>query len=122
LEHGRSLELAPDTELGDRRLVELGEIDAAIEKDFPRVGPGLARDHVHHCRLARTIRADHGAQLTPVDDEREVVECAEAVETYAHTVEVEVGVGRRLRGGTDALGRVRLVAHECRCLSHRLPS
>ena len=38
LEHGRLLELAADAELGDLRLVELGEIVRAVEQTSPLSG------------------------------------------------------------------------------------
>ena len=92
LEHRGFLELAADAEVGDPRLVQLGQIDPAVEVDLARVGLGLAGDDVHHCRLAGAVRADDRPQLAGFDVEAEVVERLEAVEADRDAVEVEDGV------------------------------
>ena len=70
-------------------LVELGEVVAALEEDVAVVGPGLAGDDVHHRGLAGAVRADDGAHLARLDDERQIVERAEAVERDGDAVEIE---------------------------------
>ena len=57
------------------------------------VGPGLAGDDVHHRRLAGAVRADDGAQLARLDDERQVVERLKPSKLTRDAVEVEQGVG-----------------------------
>ena len=52
LEYSGFLEFSADAEVGDRRLVELGEVHRAVEHHLAVVGPGLAGDDVHHGRLA----------------------------------------------------------------------
>ena len=89
LEHRRLLELAPDAELGDRRLVEPGEVDAAVEIDLAGVRLGLAGDDVHHRGLAGAVRADDRAHLAGLDHQRQLVQRLEAVEGHRDAVEVE---------------------------------
>ena len=74
LEDGRLLELPADAERGDGRLVEPGEVDRAVEIDVAGVGPRLAGDHVHHGGLAGAVRADDGAHLARLDDQRQLVQ------------------------------------------------
>jgi hypothetical protein len=97
LEHGRLLELATDAEFGDLGLVEAGEVVHAVEIDLALVRARLTGDDVHHGGLAGAVRPDHRAHLARLDRQREVVECAEAVERDGHSVEIEqrrCGAGR----------------------------
>lgn len=61
--HRRLLEFSADAELGNIRLVLLGEVDAVFEQHRAGIRPRLAGDDVHHRRLAGAIRADDGAQF-----------------------------------------------------------
>ncbi len=66
LEYRRLLELAPDAEIGDGALVELGQVDLAVEEDLALVRPRLAGDDIHHRRLAGAVRTDDRAELALV--------------------------------------------------------
>ncbi len=57
--------LRPMPRLAIARLVEPGQVDAAVEEDRARVGPGLAGDDVHHRRLAGAVRADDRRAARP---------------------------------------------------------
>jgi hypothetical protein len=92
-EHGGFLEFAADTQIGDLRLVELGEVGAAVEIDFAVIGAGLAGDDVHHGGLAGAVGADDRQHLAGVDDDREMVQRLEAVEGNGDAVEIEHGAG-----------------------------
>ena len=89
LEDRRLLEFSADAELGDLRLVVPGQVDAALEIDVAGVRPRLAGDDVHHRRLAGAVRADDGAHLARLDDERQAVQRLEAVEGDGDAVEIE---------------------------------
>ena len=93
LEHRRLLEFAADAERRDLRLVELGQIVAALEEHVAVVGARLAGDDVHHGGLAGAVRPDDGAHLAGLDRERKVVQRAEAVERHGDAVEIEQGRG-----------------------------
>ena len=91
LEHGRPLELAADAEIGDRRLVEPGQILVAAKEHFAGIGPGLAGDDIHHRRLAGAVGADDRAQLAFLDDERQLVQRLEPVEADRDAVRGRAG-------------------------------
>src|SRR5262249_46503498 len=102
LEHGQALEyrgfleLPPDAELGDFRLRQGEQVDVGAEPGAAVIGSRLARDHVHHRRLAGAVRADDAAQLAGVDRERQAVERLEAVEAHGQVLEHERLATRQL--------------------------
>src|SRR5229473_3111784 len=91
-ENGRPLKLAPDAEIGDRRLVEPGQIGVAAKEHLARIRTRLAGDDIHHRRLAGAVGADDRAQLALLDDERELVQRLEPVKADGHAVDVEEDV------------------------------
>ncbi len=89
IEHRGLLELPPDAERGDMRLVELGEVGPPVEHDLALVRPRLAGDDVHHGGLAGAVGADDGAHFAGLDQQRQVVQRLEAVERYGDAAQVE---------------------------------
>ena len=69
LKHRRLLELAPDAQIGDLGLVQLGQINLAFKKYITGIRSGFAGDDIHHRGLAGPVRADDGAQFTRFDIE-----------------------------------------------------
>jgi ABC-type uncharacterized transport system ATPase subunit len=67
LENGGLLELATDARMGDLRLGKARQVDGLAEECTSLVGARLARDDIHHRRLAGTVRADDTAQFASVD-------------------------------------------------------
>src|SRR4051812_9830343 len=53
------------------------------------IGPGLARNHIHHCRLAGAVRPDDATQLADVDVKVQRVQRLEAIEADGQVLEVE---------------------------------
>jgi hypothetical protein len=106
VEHGRLLEFPPDPEIGDARLVEPREVDAALENHFALVRLRLAGDDVHHRGFSGAVRADDRAHLAGLDRKRQSIERAEAVEGHADIVEIELrGGGADIHGPTPPAGR-----------------
>src|SRR5216683_2856774 len=96
-ENGRPLKLAPDAEIGDRRLVEPGQIGVAAKEHLARIRTRLAGDDIHHRRLAGAVVADDRAQLAFLDDERELVQRLEAVKADRHAVDIKQNIAGRMR-------------------------
>ena len=88
-EHGRLLELAPDTGCCDLRFAELQKIDTLTKECLSRVGTRLAGDDVHHGRLAGAVWPDDATQFTGIDVERQVIDRPESVETDIEFLEIE---------------------------------
>src|SRR5437868_5317653 len=97
-EYRRPLKFAADAEIGDRGLVEAAQIRRAPEEHLASIGPSFAGHDVHHGRLAGAVRTDDGAQFAFLDNQRELVQCLEAVEADGDPVEIEERVDRRRRG------------------------
>src|SRR5205823_4464107 len=94
------------------------EIDAVTDEVHgPLVRPRLASDYVHQGRFARAVRSDETAELTLVEDQRELVQRLEPVEAHADVVDVE----RRLAALEDSLvpGRVDVLRSLLRLLLGR---
>src|SRR5580700_277189 len=91
-EYCRALKLTPDTEIGDGALVEPGQVFVAAEENFARIGAGFAGHDIHHRGLARAVRADDRSELPFLDDEREIVQRLEAVETDGDAIQIKQDV------------------------------
>src|ERR1700722_7969839 len=88
-EHGRLLEFAANSKLGDARFIEPGEVGDAIEQHGAFVRLGLAGDDIHHGRLAGPVRTDDGAHFAGLERQRQVVDGVKAVERDMHAVEIK---------------------------------
>ena len=94
LEDRRLLELAPDAELGNLRLIELGQVVAALEIDVAFIGPRLTGDDVHHRRLAGAVGTDDRAHLPRRQDQRQAAQRLVAIERNADAIEIEQRSGQ----------------------------
>ncbi len=128
-EHGRLLEFAADAELGDIGLVLLGEVDRVLEDHPAGVGTRLARDDVHHRRLAGTVRANDRAKLSRFDHERQRIDRLEPVEGDGDVFQIEQAFracfGNRVHRLTplpEPVGRPGPPRHPCPFPPRPLPS
>ncbi|MCY1375484.1 hypothetical protein D9M69_629020 [compost metagenome] len=93
LEHGRLLELAADSNLGNVSLILLGEIYSTLKKHLTLIRFCLAGNDVHHRCLAGAIRTNNGTQLARLDDEGQRIKRLEPIEGNGNTVEIKQSVG-----------------------------
>ena len=104
LEDGWLLELAADAEIGNRSLVELGEINRPVEQNIAIIGLGLAGDDIHHRRFTGAIRPDNRTHFAGFDRQRKAVDRLKPVKGDADAIEVKEIIRNLLVHGSYSAG------------------
>ena len=89
LEHGGFLKLATNAQLCNLGLAVAQQINGAAKEHRPTVRSRLARDDVHHRRLAGSVGSNDAAQLSRRDVQRQTIDGLEAVKADMHILQIQ---------------------------------